>query len=125
MKDNFHTVRETAAESVITSVSVAWQHAALRTRVLKMTTSLASWSLEDRVRSAASTIAIAGVVNVALLWKSNPYAAPGIPRGVIAVAAAGAAAVAMWPGPFINAWPSSALGRVSATVRRWVYKPAE
>ena len=133
MKDNFQTVRETAAESaiwraadsVITSVSAAWHHAAARTRVLKMTASLASWSLEDRVRSAAITIAIAGIVNIALLWKSNPYAAPGIPRAAIAIAAAGAAVVAVWPRPFTNAWSSSVLGRISAAARRLVYKPAE
>jgi len=133
MKDNFQTVRETAAESalwraadgVITSVSVAWHHAAVRTLVLEMTASLASWNLEDRVRSAALTIAIAGIVNIALLWKSNPYAAPGIPRAAIAIAAAGAAVVAVWPEPFTTAWSSSVLGRISAAARRLVYKPAE
>jgi hypothetical protein len=133
MKDDFRVARETAADSVIwraadnaiTSVSAAWRHSVLRTFALGMTGSLASWNIDERVRSAASAIAIAGVVNIALLWRSSPYASPGIPRAAIAVAAAGATVVAIWPGPFTNAWSSSVLGRISALVRRLVYKPAE
>ena len=133
MTDDFRVVRETAAESaiwraadsVMTSVAAAWQYSAARTRMLNAATSLASWTIEDRLRSAATTIAVAGVINIALLWRSNPYAVPGIPRAAIAIAAAGAAIVATWPGPFATAWSSSVLGRISATVRKLLYKPAE
>ena len=86
---------------------------------------LASWSIETRVRSAATALATAAIVNVALLWLVSPYAAPGIPRGAVVVAAVFAAAVARWPRPFIEAWSSSVFGSLASSVRRFVYKPAE
>ena len=133
MTDDFRVVRETAAESaiwraadsVMTSVASAWRHSAARTRMLNAATSLASWTIDDRVRSAAITIAVAGITNIALLWRSNPYAAPGIPRAAIAIAAGGAAIVATWPGPFVTAWSSSVLGRIGTAVGKLIYKPAE
>lgn len=133
MTDDFQVVRDTAAESliwraaesVISAVSTAWQHSSLEMWWQRTSQTLSSWTIEDRVRCAAVTLAIAGLVNIGLLWRSNPYSAPGIPRSVIAIAAAFASVIALWPAPFILAWSASMLGRFGAAMGRLLYKPAE
>ena len=133
MSDDFQVLRETAAESavwragdaLISAITRAWQHSSFRAGLRQARSTLASWTVCDRVRGAATAIAVAGLVNVALLWTSNPYSAPGIPRSVIGVLAAFATVIALRPEPFIDAWSTSLLGRISASMRRLFYKPAE
>ena len=131
--DDFEVVRETASESaiwrvarrVLTALALAWQHSLAAQWLMRQAAWLETWSAADRARYGAIAIAVGGGVNIALLWNANTYAAPGIPRAAIALVVLVAMVVALAPAPFTAAWPTSLPGRLAATARRLLYKPAE
>ena len=131
--DDFKVVEETASESaiwrfargVITALTVAWRHSLARQRLASQAAWLEKWSADERLRHGAVAIAVAGVVNIALLWKANTYAAPGIPRAAIVLIVVFATGVAIVPGPFARAWSTSLPASLAAAVRTRLYKPAE
>jgi hypothetical protein len=134
MSDDFTTVRETASESVIWTavraiavrVAAAGQDArATRIVTTRLVSPLRMWTAEDRVRYGAATLAIAGFVNIALLSAVNQYAAPGIPRAAVALAALLMTIVAMLPKAFLAAWPSSVPGRLAGLLSRSFQRTAE
>lgn len=133
MNDDFALVREVTADSVlwrmaerlVTSVTRSWRHSGVRRRGVEILGLVASWSAADRLRAAAAAVAIAGLVNITLLVGANPYAAPGVPRTVVAIVVLFAVIVAMSPQEFVRAWPSSIPGRIGGVLRRLIYKPAE
>jgi hypothetical protein len=134
MSDDFKTVRETASDSLIwTAVRaiavrvVAAGRDAATTRVVsaRVVSPLQVWTDEDRVRYGAAALAIAGFVNVALLSVVSQYAAPGVPRAAVALAAILMAVVAMAPRAFLAAWPASVPGRVAGRLWRVFQRTAE
>lgn len=133
MNDDFGFVREVAADSVLwraadrllTSVTESWNHSSARHRSVEMLRRVATLTTADRLRAWTTAIAIGGLVNIVLLARANAYAAPGIPRSVVALTTAFAAVVAVWPHAFLRAWASSTPARIGVVLRRLIYKPAE
>jgi hypothetical protein len=134
MNDDFKTVRDTASESMIwravRTIAVRFAAAgedAVATRVVstRVVSPLQMWSVEERVRYGAAMLAIAGFVNVALVSAVNRYAAPGLPRAAVALAAVLSAIVAVSPKGFLAAWPSSVPGRLAGYFARLFHRTAE
>lgn len=130
---DFQAVRDAAADSVIGRAAIwtdrrlraAFTESWFRRQLQHRSTQFFSCAAEDRVRYIAATIAIAGMVNVALLSLVGSYPAPGIPKALVAVAAAGAAVVACAPRSFVAAWPASTLARAATKAARLFQNSAE
>lgn len=133
MADDFKTVRETAAESMIGALvtavvrraAAAGRESAAAGLVITWLSPIGGWNTQDRVRYGALAIAVAGYVNFVLLLLISGYSAPGIPKSAIAIAATMAALVAWAPGPFVTAWATSLPGRLVAWLARSIQRPAE
>ena len=116
--DDFQSVRDTTAESVLgrfvqriaLAATAAWADSSVRGLVV---TALAAWSATSaatRVRHGAIAIAVAAATNLAVLAVTPVYAAPGIPRAVIAMLGVIALVVAIAPASFAIASSESRAG---------------
>ena len=118
--DDFQSVRDTAAESVLgrfaqriaLTSTAAWIDSNARRSAINARAAWSDANAATRVRHGAIAVTVAAAINVAILAVSPVYAAPGIPRAVIAMAGIIAFVVSLAPASFATAWTESRAGRL-------------
>lgn len=121
--DDFVHVRDIAARSRLwqmagacgASCACAWARSRVARLVTTATAVTRTLPPGHRVRIAATIAAWAGVGYLLILTVAPAYVVTGLPAVWPAAAALAAAAVALLATPLVQAWPTSALGRVT----RW------